>query len=386
MLGWMREKIGPVIIGIIIGFIAIVFVFYGVFSPKSTRGYHQGAVAGIVNGETISLSEFNKALNQKLEFFKQMTGGKITEDQIKNFKLKEAVFNELVNRKLLGQAAKHMGLMVGDEEVRSKIRGMQVFYKEGKFDASQYRGVLVANNYTPSGFERLMREDLILEQIGSYFRSRSKVSDEEVQREFLMSHEKRNIKYVLLTSETGKKANLAEASKKGIATEPPKKTDLAEVQKINEALAIQVLALMGRDKNADKKVDAILKPVGVTVKATGLISRSQRYVPGLGEVVELIKDAFDKKHPIDISMGGKAKRYSIPSGIVVALVVESETPDLSRLSAERDQIIQKISFRKEQNLIETFLKQSRIQAKIEKNKSVVDGVEEFVADIPYDGG
>ena len=60
MLSWIREKFGTVVIGGIITFIAFVFVFYGVFSPKSTRGLHEGAVAGTVNGDSISIADFNE--------------------------------------------------------------------------------------------------------------------------------------------------------------------------------------------------------------------------------------------------------------------------------------------------------------------------------------
>src|SRR5919106_4957840 len=98
MLTWIREKFGTVVIGAIIGFIAFVFVFYGVFSPKSTRGLHEGAVAGTVNGDPISIAEFNRELNRRLEFFKNIAGGKISEEQLKSFKIREGVFQELANR------------------------------------------------------------------------------------------------------------------------------------------------------------------------------------------------------------------------------------------------------------------------------------------------
>ena len=63
MLSWIREKFGTVVIGAIISVIALVFVFYGVFSPKATRGLHEGAVAGTVNGDAITIAEFNRAFN-----------------------------------------------------------------------------------------------------------------------------------------------------------------------------------------------------------------------------------------------------------------------------------------------------------------------------------
>ncbi len=69
MLSWIRVKFGTVVIGGIITFIAFVFVFYGVFSPKSTRGLHEGSVAGTVNGDPISISDFNRELKFRTAIF-----------------------------------------------------------------------------------------------------------------------------------------------------------------------------------------------------------------------------------------------------------------------------------------------------------------------------
>ena len=68
MIRIMREKFGPKIIGAIIFVIAGVFIFYGIFMPGRGGG-SSPSIAGEVNGETISYSEFSRALNQRIEFF-----------------------------------------------------------------------------------------------------------------------------------------------------------------------------------------------------------------------------------------------------------------------------------------------------------------------------
>lgn len=415
MLEWMRVTFGPVLIGIIISFIAVVFVFYGVFSPKSTRGLHSGTVAGVVNGDSISLSEFNRALNQRIEFFKQMTGGTVTEEQIKNFRIKEGVFNELVNRKLLSQEALRMGLQAGDEEVKERIRQMDVFQKDGKFNPTHYSQVLTANNFTPSSFERMMRDDLLMQHMSDYLKGRARVTDEEVRREFLVSHQKRNIKFVLLTPESGKKGlkisveeikkYLSDSTKLNLVKsrfESSKDTEFkgkkfeeakekiaeavlasekhAEIKKINDDLAEQILGLIKVDKAADSRINTLLKPFGVEVKTTGMVNRSQKFLPGMGDAGQILAEAFDKKNPINPVQGGKPKKYNLPSGVVVALVSESETPDLSKLEGEREKLMKQLVSKKEQDLYESFLKQATKKAKIEKNAAVVEGKDEPVYD------
>ncbi len=408
-------------ISLIIGFIAFVFVFYGVFSPKATRGMHSGAVAGKVNGDSISLSEFSRALQRRIEFFKSMGGNTLTEEQIRQYGIRQSVFGELVNRKLMTQEAIRQDRVPSDEEVRDAIRQMTVFQKDSKFDYDTYQRVLESNRYTPAGFERLMKEDLLLQHWEQYLKSRIHASDEEVRREFLVTKDKRNIKYVLFTQESGSKGIkvqsaelqkfLADAAKSNLAKgryEAKKdkeykgkafdsvKSEIAseilasekteEIKKINDGLADQALALLVADKKSDAKVNALLKSYGVEVKTTGLIPRSSRYLPGVGDVPQLISDAFSKKSLIDPGMGGKAKKYSIPAGILVAIVSEAEKPDLSKLDAEREKLLEQVIFRKERELQNALIKKLSSHAKIERNEAVVDQKEDQTTDAPYDGG
>lgn len=405
MLSLLRGKFGPMFVGGIIGFIAFVFIFSGIFNPSRTKGLHSGSVAGEVNGEAISLSEFNRALNQRIEFYKQMTGGKISEDQIKQFGIRESVFNDLVNRKLMAQEAVKQGMLASDEEIRDKIREIPAFQKDGKFDPVAYRQVLQANNYTPAGFERMLKEDLNSSKWGEYFRNRVVVSDEEIKDEFLISREKRNIKYVVLTTETGKKgvtvsdddvkkflaeeakANLVksqyeqrkETQYKGKAFDEVKnqiaretiasqKTD--EIQKFNANLAKQVQAAMKADKASDAKINAQLKPYGATVQYSGLAPRTSAFLPGVGEAKDVFADAFAKNSPIQ-AKGGAPKVYNAPGWTMVALVSESESPDLAKLESAREEVRNSLASRKERGLFESWMKKLNAKAKIRRNESIV---------------
>jgi parvulin-like peptidyl-prolyl isomerase len=406
MLSWIREKFGRVIIGAIIAFIAFVFIFYGVFSPKSTRGLHEGAVAGTVNGDPISIAEFNRELNRRVEFFKNLAGGKLSDEQLKGFRIKEGVFQELANRKILVQEAQRQGLLASDEEVKEKITEIPAFQKDGKFDLATYKQVLEANNHTPASFERLIRDDISMQQWDGYFQDRVQVAEEEVKKEFLVSQDKRDLKYVLLTAEGAKKnvsisnedikkfledsakLNLAKMKfdegknglYKGQKFEDVKETiarsilateKMDEIQKINEKLADQVLATMTAEKSSDAKVNALLKTYNSQVKTTGMISRQNPHAQGLGDAKELMADAFVAKSPIDPKPGGKAKKYLLPGRIIVAMVVDSKSPDLASLEKERDGLLRQITSRKMREMYQDWMKKVVAKAKIDTNPAVV---------------
>ncbi len=414
MFSLIRKTFGPAFVGLIIGFIAFVFIFYGIFNPKATRGLHEGAVAGLVNGEKISLSEFNRAYEQRLEMFKSFGGGKLTEQQLKMFRVRESTFDSLVERKLLVQQSRALGLEVGDEQVRSSIREMAVFRNAGGFDPLRYEQILRANRYTPSTFEQMMRDDLSVQALQASFREKVRVSEGELKDEFLRTAEKREIKYVLLTTDMGRKlmkisseeiekfladeknVNLLksqfdrrkesdlkgkefEAVKKTLAEEQISRSKVSEIRAQNEKLGDELLGLLGRDKGSDDRLNAKLKEMGGTVKTTGLLPRSQGFIQGIGESKELLADAFSAAGTLDLTQAGKAKRYSTPAGVLVAAVVAAESADESKLPSERARLMSELFQQKQRNLFSTWMKSIKDKASIESNASVVNPGEEAEA-------
>ncbi len=403
MLEWIRHRFGKVIISVIIGGIALVFVFSGVFNPKATRGLHDASVAGTVNGEAVGIPEFNREYNRRIEMFRNMAGGKISDEQLKMFGIKKVVFRELAQRKLMVQEAERQGISASDEAIKSQIVSMPVFQKDGHFDVATYKAVLQGNNYSPWTFEKLIKEDLSTQHWNDFFSRQVHASDQEVQKEFLLNEDKRNVKYVLLTAESGRKGvqvsdsdvaaflkdagNLNkskaqfegqketrykgksfEDSKTAVAREILSAEKVADVQKVNEKLAGQVAELLGTGKAGDAKVNELLKSYGVTVKETGLVSQLGVSFPGLGEAKEVARDAFSPKSPL---ADGKSKKYVLPAGTVVATVVGSQTADTAKLEKERPALIRQIAQRKERELFEDWMKKLTEKARIDINESVV---------------
>jgi hypothetical protein len=403
---YMREKFGTIVVGGIIGVLALAFGLSGILSPKATRGMHEGAVAGTVNGDPISVQEFQRSYNQRLDFFKQMGGGKISDEQLKQFHVKGAVFQDLVRRKLMIQEAYRSGLTASDNEVKEEIQKIPSFLQDGKFDISKYKELLQANGYSPGGFERTIREDLSAQRWELFFKRRARVSDDEAKQEFLVTRDKRNIKYVLLTNENGRKGlQISPEAIKKLLADPGKAPQvltqyesrkatqykgksfddvkeqiaremlvieqLPQIQKINSQVADTVLSMLKADKGSDAAANAYLKTYGAEVKSTGLVTQANPYLPGVGEAKELMGDAFAAHSPIDPTRGGKAKKYTSGAWTLVAIVEETQKPDLAKFDSERESILGQLSTRKERELFDTWLKAVSVKAKIEPNLSIV---------------
>lgn len=403
MLSWFRESFGKIIVTVVIALIALVFVFEGVFYRSATRGLHEGAVAGTVNGETITIAEFNRELNRRSEFFKGMMGGNpLTEEQLKMFRVREMVFGELVQRKLLVQEAERQGRVPSDSEIRERIQEIPAFTKEGRFDFETYKSVLDANRLTPGSFERMMREDLVTQNWSQHFKERVKVSPAEVRAHFEQTADRRKIKYVLLTSEAGRRdvavsdaqvaAYLKDPMKLAVAKgnyEAKKETtykgktfeqvqtavtrdllaseQVEAVQKANQALGERVRAAFGNEA----AVNALLKPYGFSVKTTDWVSRQTNYIPGIGEAKELLNDAFGSgRAAIDLKAGGKPKAYQSAAWVLVAGIADTELPVASKFAAQSAQLERELLAKKEREIFSKWMKELTRRARVDANPDV----------------
>lgn len=427
MLTWIREKFGTVIISLIIGFIAFVFIFYGVFSPKATRGLHDGAVAAKVNGDSITLQEFQRSVQQRMEMFKGM-GEAFGQSKEQMRFVRMGVMEGLTRRKLILQETERQGMQASDAEVKARILEIPAFQKDGRFDIVSYKQTLQANGYTPASFERAVREDLSVERWEGFFKDHVQVSTEEAKQQFELSETQREVKYVLLTTDSGKKGvtisdaeiekYLADAAKlnvvknrfesqkntvfKGKEFEAAKKEIvkdilsgemLDQIRKINDELADKVVAMMKttpstadspKDKDpkakkpakvvaaADAKVNELLKAYGVEVKSTGWISELHPQIGPVSDAKELIRDVFSKESPLI----GKAKKYQSGPWLIVALVNAAKNPDLGKFDSEKAKITEQLVSQKERELSEATYKKLKEKAKIDINQSVMGSMTE----------
>lgn len=339
MVGAFRGKVGTWVIGGIIGFIAFVFVIEGVFGPKSTRGLHEGSVAGTVNGEPIAIGDFNRAYERSAEMYKSLLGGKLAPEQEAG--LKANAFRELVQAKLMSQAAKSSGIVVSDEQIRQAIVKQPYFLKDGKFDPALYRNVLEANHYQPSTYEKLIRDDLLVQEWTQSLTQAIKVSDQEAKEEYLLSRNTRSLKYVSLPKDEKKDGKSA-----------------------SEALA-KAASLLKADPKSDAALNAALKPWGAEVRSTGAVSEQSGFIPGLPDDQKLYQEIFSANPPSGV------KTLESQGRLIAYLVTEAKKPDLAEFEKERSQFLSQVRYRKERAVMEQILQKLREKAKLDTNADVV---------------
>jgi hypothetical protein len=354
MINVMRNKLGPKVIGGIIAVIAGIFVFSGVLVPGS--GSQAPSVAGEVNGETISFSEFSRSLNQRIEFFKGMMGGKFSEEQLSQFKIREAVFQDLAQKKLMSQIAKKEGFYPSINQIRQEILKMPVFQKDGHFDKLLYKNVLVQNQYSPTRFEELVGTDLMEQNFREFIGSLVKVTSSEVEQSLADSKNKRKIKYLYVDHESLRKLMPPSKDPK---TQPNLDQFTAEFEK-------KLLPLV--NSGSDASIGKLLNDTKTKLKVSEWLNNQSDLIPGVGSIRTVKDQLFAMKK------GEPAQALRILGGTLFAKVSDLETYDPVKVTEkEKSETYTKILNQKQGQVFGELMKNWTKNAKITRNDRVVVG-------------
>jgi len=413
MFQTMRRVFGPITVGLIVGAIAIVFVATGAMDVLGGRmGGGGGGYAAMVNGDSISINDFNREYQARMESFQSMMQGKVDPKFLKQLGVEKQVLEDLIRKQIMLQQAHKLNLVVSDEELKDRIQDLPYFKKDGKFNAAYYRELLKANGQQPARFEERIREDLVRGKFAELVRGMARVSLEEARHEFLSNEDRRSVSYVLVNSSYGRErvtvspkeaedflkteaglnstkqhyeqykflytkksaAPLAKPKAGEPAAKPEYlafdevKTRIAvdllkdrradEATKITRAVAEGILAV-GKSSGLDA-LKASAKARGLDVKTSEKFNRSQGSIAGLGVLPDLVKDAFS-------TLSKEAKIYENRGSFVVAFSPMEYQPDLAKFDKEKDALLDSLAQKKHQTLVEQWVSDARQNARVKIN-------------------
>jgi peptidyl-prolyl cis-trans isomerase D len=194
MLQTFRESTGRWVAGILLGLIAITFVFFGI--DFSVTG---ATFAAKINGEEISLLEFEREYQQAQNQYQQLYPIELTDDLRRE--LRRNVIERMVLGTALQQRVDDVGYRVSDERLRTAIRSTPAFLVGSEFSADTYNARLVAEGFTPAGYEVLRRHELQLTELQDGIQNSAFLTPAEFRRYIELENERREIAYVSFTVE-----------------------------------------------------------------------------------------------------------------------------------------------------------------------------------------
>jgi peptidyl-prolyl cis-trans isomerase D len=154
MLEAIRERSQGWIAKVILGLLVIPFALWGVDSYISRGG--QEPPAAEVGDAEISQREFIKTLKEQQE---QM-GAKVDEKA-----LRKLVMDQLINTKVLSQAAGKAGFSILDPQVQAVLAGIEIFQDKGKFSEARLDAWLSSRGMARAELLAMISQDLLLKQV-----------------------------------------------------------------------------------------------------------------------------------------------------------------------------------------------------------------------------
>jgi peptidyl-prolyl cis-trans isomerase D len=173
MLQAIRDKVTGWIAYGIIFLISIPFALWGV---NSYFGTGEAITAATVNGDEISIRQFDQAYSNYRQRLIQLFGGAIPEALGTESVIRAQVLEQLIEETALRQYIEQRRYRISDEALAQRIRDMNEFKIDDQFDAEIYNAQLRSVGLSPVAFEQQLRLSASMEQFQNALRATSFVT------------------------------------------------------------------------------------------------------------------------------------------------------------------------------------------------------------------
>ncbi len=160
MMQAIRGKAGSIVIKVLFGMLIVSFALWGVYT-KSEHPNTPETVVATVGERSIRMEEVQRELQPIMERLRVQFGGSVDQQQLKQLGVVDSVLNQLIDRALLDQEARRLGLEVSDDVIRNAIYENPSFRgADGRFDRQLFAQVLMMNRLSEDQLVARLRYDI----------------------------------------------------------------------------------------------------------------------------------------------------------------------------------------------------------------------------------
>ena len=196
MLQMIRDQVKGWLAVVIFTIMIIPFAFWGINYYFEQGG---GIIAIEVNGEEITLADFQRAYQDMRAQWQSISGAPVREEA--EPLIKQRVTEDLIQVELLQQAGKKAGLHVGDEEAWRLIRQIPELNDGNGFNMAMFEVAASQSGLTPAGFLARIKRDMAVDQLRSAVLATEFVTQPEVSGYSGILYQTRDLSYAMLSSD-----------------------------------------------------------------------------------------------------------------------------------------------------------------------------------------
>jgi peptidyl-prolyl cis-trans isomerase D len=221
--------------------VVLTFVFFYIPSfLDSSAGAAPSEVLAEVEGEPITVRQFQRRYNAQLQAYRNAYGSQMNEQLLRQLGIEQQILQQMVDEEAIVAEARRQGFAVNDVEVRERILSLPAFQENGRFiGEARYRQMLQLNNppLTTAEFEDSLRRALLIDKLQSAVTGWMSVSDAEVAEEFRRRNEKVKLDVVPLTPDAFRgQVTVSDAELSGYFDKNKEQYRIAEKRRIRYAL------------------------------------------------------------------------------------------------------------------------------------------------------
>ncbi|HTS39390.1 MAG TPA: SurA N-terminal domain-containing protein [Xanthobacteraceae bacterium] len=188
--------LGRIVMGVVLGLIAISFGIWGI--GDIFRGFGQSTVAKVGRTE-ISVDQFRQIYNDRLQELGRRAGRPITPEQARLFGLDRQILYQMIRDIVLDERVHQLGLGMPDSEIARRITEEQAFRGfGGQFDRERFLAIIRQLGYTEQRFIAERRRELLRQQLMDAVNGDLTTPKSFVEAFNRYQNEQRTIEYVLL--------------------------------------------------------------------------------------------------------------------------------------------------------------------------------------------
>jgi len=193
MMDNLRAAANHVVLKIILGLIILSFLLTGVVSYQGSAGDY----AAKVNGQVIERAQLEQAFQSERSRMQQELGDRFSAmagNEGYMQQMRQQVLSQLIDKSLLDQYAKTLGLSASDDQVKEAIRQESYFQTDGKFDNAKYLDLITRSGFSADQYAQYTRQRLINQQMIQGFGGSDIVPPSEAQSMVALVLQERDVR------------------------------------------------------------------------------------------------------------------------------------------------------------------------------------------------
>jgi peptidyl-prolyl cis-trans isomerase D len=187
--------LGRLVMGVVLGLIAISFAIWGI--GDIFRGFGRSSLAQIGHTE-VSTEEFRRLYNDRLQELGRQLGRPISLDQARALGVDQQLVGQLIGEAALDERVKSLRLGVSDAEIARRITEMPDLQgPNGGFDRTRFEAMLRGRSTTERRYIADLRRLLLRRQLAGTVLTGTTLPKAAIEASERYRNEQRTIEYVL---------------------------------------------------------------------------------------------------------------------------------------------------------------------------------------------